>query len=86
MLERLRTIVPPLEGKKSEFELLAEEITSKGRDLHEQNHGSKSEDPKTYHGIEHPKSVEARALKIAKVLGLLPEQIALLQMAVAYHD
>lgn len=76
----------PVPERDTAFENAAREIKLKGFRFHAQEHDKGGRDPKTYHVSEHPRTLEKRALKMAKALNLSSKQLAVIQMAVAWHD
>lgn len=75
-----------LDAKRAHFLKTAESIKEQGYRLHRQEHDADGRDPKIYHISEHPLTVDKRAKEMAEILGLSPEQCAVVEMAIAWHD
>lgn len=75
-----------LDAKRARFLKRAESIRDQGYALHKQEHDADGRDPKIYHISEHPLTVDKRARKMAEILRFSPEQCAVVEMAVAWHD
>lgn len=68
------------------FENVSKEIKLSGYRFHKQEHDREGRDPKIYHTSEHLRTLEQRAEKMAEVLNLSPEQRAVAEMAIDWHD